>query len=185
MKSIESGLPASITPLYLARRSISGVKTGLIVCAILIGLLIISNWWFYTSLQGQITTLQTDYNNYKSGHGHSNNEYTTLQNELEAVKAAKLSGTLDARDVRPWYSDSYLHITGHVFNSGSYAAIDVQLSVEAYQDEVRVLDIVVNLGTIIGGGISYVDSKIYYSGASLSHWHIWSTPGAIDWTWYD
>ena len=71
---------------------IGKAKIGLVVCAVLVAILAVSNIWFYTALQNQtnlsddlqiqkdtlqnqLSLLNTTYQNYVSTHNHSNSEY--------------------------------------------------------------------------------------------------------------
>ena len=86
------------------KKGIGKAKAGLVVSAVLIVILAVSNVWSYTSLQNQINTLNneksnlqgqintlhsqlsslnTTYQNYTSTHSYSNSEYDSLNTEYQ------------------------------------------------------------------------------------------------------
>lgn len=188
------------------KKRIGKVKVGLIVSAILVIVLTVTNVWSYTSLQNQITTLNdattnlqsqvntlqtdkanlqsqidslnTNYQDYASTHSHSNSEYDALEEERDALKAPKLKiESLFVDDVRPWWGDKYLHVYGEIWNVGTDTAYDCRLHVMAYQGSVLAIDTYIWLGTINGENRKNVDSKIYYLGSALTKWYIFSEWG--------
>lgn len=89
------------------KKGIGKAKVGLVVSAVLIVILAVSNVWSYTNLQNQINTLNNDKNNlqsqvntlqsqidslnttyqdYLSTHSHSNSEYAALQSQIQTLQ---------------------------------------------------------------------------------------------------
>jgi len=60
------------------KKGIGKVKAGLVVCAVLVVILAVSNVWSYTSLQNQVNQLHTDKTNLESQLDSLNTEYWDL-----------------------------------------------------------------------------------------------------------
>lgn len=93
------------------KKGTGNTKVGLVVCAILVAILAVSNVWSYTNLQNQIITLNdqknnlqrqmntlqsqidtlnTTYQNYMATHSHSNSEYDDLNTAYQNYMATLL-----------------------------------------------------------------------------------------------
>lgn len=175
------------------KKGIGKAKAGLVVCAVLVVILAVSNVWSYTNLQNQVNQLHTDKTNLESQLDSLNTEYWDLyanythenwwhhyyENQTLALKAPKLSVlSVYSGDVRPWSGTPYLHVYGEIWNVGSDTAYNCRLHVILYQGSVVAKDTYVNLGTIFGENKKSVDANIYYNGDALTNRSItpeWTT----------
>ena len=115
-------------------------------------------------LDSQINSLDTQVTNLQ-------NQINTLQSTIDALKAPKLIHVnIIGTNNRPLFQTPYLEITGEVVNVGTNTAYNSKIHVVLYQGEVVAEDTYINLGTIVGEGYETVDSKIYYTGETLTGW---------------
>jgi hypothetical protein len=96
-----------------------GLKTGLIVCAVLVVILAISSLWLYTgydSLQNQVDTLTSD--------------KIELQSQVDSLEESQLhmldDGYIDL------FPEPYVNCYGTVFNSGTKTAYNVVTTWKVY-----------------------------------------------------
>lgn len=174
-----------------------GVVIGLAAIAVI---LVASNIYVYTSMQNQISGLNTDktnltnhvntltsqkntlnatYQNYVSTHSYTNAQYNTLNSNYNALNAPKLSSlSLSFSDNDPLFGDNYLRVYGQVWNVGNKTAYNSKIHVILYRSAVIVDETDVLLGAIIGENKINIDQQITYSGGLLTSWAynlIWST----------
>jgi uncharacterized protein YoxC len=111
-------------------------------------------------------TLQSAYNNYVATHHHTDSEYDALQSQIESLKAAQLHKINVAwSDHHPLIGSPYISISGTIFNSGTYSAYNVVLTVKIYSSAGTLLKSEeLSFGTISGKSYTNFETTIDYSG---------------------
>lgn len=155
-----------------AKKGIGKTKIVLLIFAVLIVVLTVSNVWLYlrvNSLQTKCHDLQAAYDNYKTTHMHSNSEYNSL-------RVAQLHEVNFKSEVyRVLFGTDYVTVNGTIFNSGSDPATNVIFTIRVYNsDDVLIEDETFYFGTIPGKRYLTFGEKIYAEGAhhvttSLTH----------------
>ena len=133
-----------------------------IVCIVLL-VLLVGN--VYT-LNSQISSLNSQITSLQSQISSLNAEITTLQGMIEALKAAQLHEVnFNWEWHEPWIGDHYVHVSGVVFNSGTYTARNVRINIWLYDsNHVLIRSYTINLGDISGKTYSNFATDIGYSG---------------------
>jgi hypothetical protein len=154
----------------MSEKKVVGRKVAIalgIICVILVVALagVIA---YYTRIINDKDTL---YNNYVATHSHSNEEYDSLQSQVDSLKAAQLHEVnFNWEWNEPWIGSHYVHVSGAVFNSGIYTARNVRINVWLYDsNHVLIRSYTINLGDISGKTYSNFATDIGYSGHCASY----------------
>lgn len=151
------------------KKGIGKSKIGLLASSVLIVILVISSLWLYTrinSLQNQVNALETDKDNLQ-------NQINSLQTwldgnitEIDSLKTPQLHKVnVEWSDHHPWFASPYISTSGCIFNSGTYSAYNVVLTVKIYDSADTLLkseELI--FGTISGKSYKNFDTTIEYSG---------------------
>ena len=138
----------------------TGLKIALIIVSALLVVSVIINIYFYTQQHGILSD---------SG---LQNQITTLQNEIDQLKAPKLITRLGANDIRLLFSTPYMEISGTVWNVGKNTAQDCRIHVILYQGATVAKATYITLGSIDGEQWKGVTEKIYYEGSAITEWEM-------------
>lgn len=175
-------------------KGIGIAKIGLVVCAVLVVVLAVSNVWSYTHLQSQIDTLNEDKTSLQSqldtltsdknslqnqvsglqsqvdslttDNDNLQNEVDSLQNQVNSLKAPQLHEVnVEWLDHHPWVGSPYISISGAIFNSGTNLASNVTITVKIYDSAYTLLrSEELIFGSIDGKSYKSFDTHIGYSG---------------------
>jgi len=153
----------------LEKKGIGKAKAGLIVCTVLVVMLAISNVWFYIrvdSLQSQVNTLQSDISNLETDKSSLEAQVDDLQTQIDSLEEPQLHQVnIEWSDNHPWFASPYISISGTIFNSGTYSASNVILTVRIYDSAGTLLESEeILFGTIDGKSYKGFDTTITYSG---------------------
>jgi predicted PurR-regulated permease PerM len=135
------------------------ISLGILCIVLLISLIGIIAYYSsqITSLQSQATNLY--------------NQIFSLENETENLKKPQLHEVnFNWEWNEPWIGSHYVHVSGAVFNSGTYTARNVRINVWLYDsNDVLIRSYTINLGDIIGKTYSNFATDIDYSGHCASY----------------
>ena len=139
----------------------------------------------YSHSNLEYEALQLNFTSYVYAHSYNDSQYDALENErdslndeIDALKAAKLIFVnLGVQDTRPWQQTPYLYFTGEACNVGNNTALNCRIHIIAYQDSAVALDTYIILGEIDGESWVNIDEKLYYSGAAITNW-----TAALEWS---
>jgi len=111
------------------------------------------------SLNSQIATKDSQISALKS-------QINSLQSELDSLKAAQLHEVnFNWEWNEPWIGSHYVHVSGAVFNSGTYTARNVRINIWLYDSNLTLIrSDTINLGDISGKTYTNFAIDIYYSG---------------------
>ena len=112
---------------------------------------------------------------YESQIATLNSQINSLQSELESLKAAQLHEVnFNWEWNEPWIGSHYVHVSGAVFNSGTYTARNVRINIWLYDsNHVLIGSDTINLGDISGKTYTNFVRDIYYSGhCAYYRWEI-------------
>jgi len=89
--------------------------------------------------------------------------------EIDSLKTAKLvSVNLKAEDNRSIVQAPFVHVYGYVVNVGNSTAADAKIHVVLQQSGgVVANETYVDLGSVGGGSVVSVDTKVYYEGSEI------------------
>ena len=159
------------------KKGIGKTKVGLIISVVLVGILAVSNVWFFMrveDLQDRIYALETDKNNLQSQVNSLQTDKSTLEGQvvslqvqINALKASQLHlVNYEATVYDVWLGTDYVTVKGTIFNSGSNSATNVFLTIRIYDSEMTLLKTEqIAFGTIIGKSYENFDTDIYAEGA--------------------
>jgi hypothetical protein len=130
----------------------------------------------YSHSNFEYKALQLNFTSYVDTHSYSNSQYDALINETEALndeidalKAAKLiKVNFGVQDTRPLLQTPYLIITGEVCNVGFNVALNCRIHIIAKQGLDVALDTYIILGEINGESWISFNEKFYYSGSAIT-----------------
>lgn len=97
---------------------------------------------------------------------------STIQGQVDALRAPKLVTALAVVDQRPLFQTPYFEITGTVWNVGSETATNCRLHVIMYQGSTIAENTYITLSTINGESYRNVDEQIFYVGSQITDWEI-------------
>lgn len=118
-----------------------------------------------TWLQGNITYYKSQIADLQNQISSLNAGITSLQNTIETLKAPQLHEVNFKWEFHePWIGGYYVHVSGAVFNSGTYTAKNVRINVWLYDSNyVLIKSYTINLGDISGKTYSNFAEDIGYS----------------------
>lgn len=149
-------------------RGIGKMKISLMIGAVLVVALVVSNIWFYVTLQNQIDALNSEINSLNTTYANYVATHNVTDSQYNALKAPKLSAlSIYSEDVT---SESHLHVTGELWNVGTDTAYECRLRVQAYQGDVIAINTYISIGTIEGENRRILDYRVGYSGSPLTRW---------------
>lgn len=115
----------------------------------------------------EYNSLQSEYNNYKSMHHYTDSEYHELEDEIDSLKAPQLHYVNYEEEIHfVWLDTDYVTVKGTLFNSGTYRAKNVVLTIRVYDSEGALLETEqISFGNIYGKSYQNFDERIDAEGA--------------------
>ena len=132
--------------------------------SVLVVILAVSNAYFYTTLQNQISQLNTTYQNYVTTHSHSNSEYDSLLSTYNTLVNASLLGTVISTDRLVTGGTDEHWVTGIIVNYGNETARDVHVILKWYKSEELIFKVAVTVNDILGKSFRSIDITYYFEG---------------------
>jgi uncharacterized coiled-coil protein SlyX len=162
-----------------------GSKGALIGMAVVIVVLVLSNVYTYMSFQNQIASLNSQITEKDNTIASLNSQITSFRDQITGLIAQISSLNSQIEDLKkpqlhnvnfewstyePWVGQHYIHVTGTVFNSGTYTASNVKIEVKIYNSNmVLIKSGTINLGSIPGKEYTNFDTTIEYDGHCASY----------------
>jgi peptidoglycan hydrolase CwlO-like protein len=118
------------------------------------------------TLRTQISSLQTQISSLQAQISTLERERDSLRSQLETLSAPQLHKVnFNWEWHEPWLGRHYVHVSGAVFNSGTYTAKNVRINVWLYDsNHVLIRSYTLNLGDINGKTYSNFATDLEYGG---------------------
>lgn len=137
----------------------------------------------YTSshnyLDSEYDFLLATYNSYLNTHNYNDSQYNSIAEKMMLLEAPKLSIlNVKTLNVEACCNTSYLQVYGEVWNVGNETAYNCSLKINGFLNNILVLDIVIELGSIPAENKVEVTDIKYYLGTLLDSTQItpkWNT----------
>ena len=148
------------------KKGIEKATVGLVVCAVLVVILAI---WFYTRIDGlqyEVIRLETEVSSLQSDKASLESQVSDLEGQIDSLSEPQLHRVnLVWSDFHPGLGNPAITISGNAFNSGTYSAYNVVLTVKIYDNTDKLLKSEeLGLGAIEGKSYQSFDTSIIYFG---------------------
>ena len=166
-------METELEPEFEKQGGIAKAKIGLVVCAILVGILAISNILVYVTLQNQITTLQTEKSDLQTQVDGLASDKNSLQNQINTLTSDKnyLQYQVDSLEESQLhmlnegyidlYLEPYVNCYGTIFNSGTKTAYNVVTTWKIYDvQDVLLATREIPIGQIQGKSFQAFDMNV-------------------------